>query len=485
MPKTTCIQHFSGELKFTAIEFVVKTLIICIYNEPIQKLVEPFFLKLNVVNNKHFDIWNIRYASFTFSLLYSVVGLRIAASGLMSPLVAAILMTLSFAVKKEADHRIFAANKSYICRKIQPRMRKYIYQYDNWPNFTWDDKLLSMAFGDVRLMQGKLMGQLSALGFSYREEASLLAHTMDVIKSSEIEGEHLNYDQVRSSVARRLGIERAGLVSSSKQIDGVVDMTLDATQKYFEPLTEERLFGWHAALFPTGYSGNYKIEVAQYRTGEMQIVSGAMGKEKVHFEAVSAAVVKSEMDKFLAWYNTDNTLDPVLKAALAHFWFIIIHPFDDGNGRIARALTDMLLARAEGSGERFYSMSSQMMQERKAYYATLQKVQHSSVDVSEWMFWFLNCLRNALLTTQETMRNILRKAEFWNKHKNTRINERQRLMLNKLFDGFTGKLQSSKWAKITKTSSDTALRDIKDLVEKGILRKTDEGGRSVNYELVD
>jgi Fic family protein len=363
-------------------------------------------------------------------------------------------------------------------------MRKYIYEYDNWPSFTWDDKQLSVAFGDVRLMQGKLMGQLSSLGFSFREEASLLAHTMDVIKSSEIEGEHFNYDQVRSSVARRLGLERAGLISSSKLIDGVVEMTLDATQRYYQPLTEERLFGWHAALFPTGYSGNYKIEVAQYRTGEMQIVSGAMGKEKVHFEAMKSQVLKSEMDYFLKWYNAEDNLDPVLKAAVAHFWFIIIHPFDDGNGRIARALTDMLLARAEGTGERFYSMSSQMMLQRKEYYAMLQKAQHSSGDISEWMFWFLNCLKNAMLTTQSTMSNILRKAEFWNKHENTLINERQRLILNKLFDGFEGKLKSSKWAKITKTSSDTALRDIKDLVDKGILRKTNEGGRSVNYELV-
>jgi Fic family protein len=381
-------------------------------------------------------------------------------------------------------HRIFAANKSYICRMRFPKMRKYIYEYDNWPSFTWDDKQLSVAFGEVRLMQGKLMGQLSSLGFSFREEASLLAHTMDVIKSSEIEGEHFNYDQVRSSVARRLGLKRAGLISSSKLIDGVVEMTLDATQRYYQPLTEERLFGWHAALFPTGYSGNYKIEVAQYRTGEMQIVSGAMGKEKVHFEAMKSQVLKSEMDYFLKWYNAEDNLDPVLKAAVAHFWFIIIHPFDDGNGRIARALTDMLLARAEGTGERFYSMSSQMMLQRKEYYAMLQKVQHSSGDISEWMFWFLNCLKNAMLTTQSTMSNILRKAEFWNKHENTLINERQRLMLNKLFDGFEGKLKSSKWAKITKTSSDTALRDIKDLVDKGILRKTNEGGRSVNYELV-
>jgi Fic family protein len=364
-------------------------------------------------------------------------------------------------------------------------MAKYIYENKNWTDFSWQDKDINVVFGEVRLMQGKIIGQMNALGFSAKEEATLTALTLDVVKSSEIEGELLNYDQVRSSIARRLGINTAGLVSSSRHIEGVVEMMLDATQRYALPLTEKRLFGWHAALFPTGYSGPYLIEVGRYRTGEMQIVSGAMGKEKVHYEAVKPELVKTEMDKFLDWFNNENRLDPVLKAAIAHFWFIIIHPFDDGNGRIGRAITDMLLACAESSGERFYSMSSQILAERRLYYDVLQKVQHSSGDITEWIVWFLHCLKNAMLSTENTTQKILHKAEFWKLHEHTPINERQRIILNKLFDNFEGKLQTSKWAKIVKTSTDTALRDIKDLVEKGILKQTDEGGRNANYELVD
>lgn len=364
-------------------------------------------------------------------------------------------------------------------------MAKYIYEQDNWTDFIWQDKAINVVFGEVRLKQGKIIGQMSNLGFSAKEEATLTALTLDVVKSSEIEGEVLNYNQVRSSIARRLGINTGGLVPSSRDVEGIVEMMLDATQRATFPLTEERLFGWHAALFPTGYSGPYKIEVAQYRTGEMQIVSGAMGKEKVHYEAVKAEDVKREMDKFLDWFNNDNSLDLVIKAAIAHFWFIIIHPFDDGNGRIGRAITDMLLARAEGSGERFYSMSSQILSERKRYYEVLQIVQHSTSDITEWLEWFLHCLKNAMQSTENTTQKILRKAEFWKRHEQTNVNERQRLMLNKLFDGFEGKLQSSKWAKITKTSTDTALRDIKDLIEKGILKQTNEGGRNANYELVE
>ena len=325
---------------------------------------------------------------------------------------------------------------------------------------------------------------MNALGFSAKAEASLAALTLDVVKSSEIEGEMLNYDQVRSSIARRLGINAAGLVPSSRHIEGVVEMMLDATQRHQLPLTDKRLFGWHAALFPTGYSGPYEIETGQYRTRVMNVVSGAMGKEKVHYEAVKPELVKKEMDKFLDWFNNDHSLDLVLKAAIAHFWFIIIHPFDDGNGRIGRAITDMLLARAEGSGERFYSMSSQILTERKGYYEVLQKVQHSSGDVTEWLDWFLHCLKNAMLATENATQNILRKAEFWKRHEQTSINERQRLMLNKLFDGFEGKLRTSKWSKMTKTSTDTALRDIKDLVEKGILQQSADGGRNIHYELV-
>ncbi|MBE0638459.1 MAG: Fic family protein [Bacteroidales bacterium] len=364
-------------------------------------------------------------------------------------------------------------------------MAKYIYEYDNWTDFSWDDKAINTLFGEVRLMQGKIVGQMNTLGFSTKEEATLTTLTLDVVKSSEIEGELLNYDQVRSSIARRLGINTAGLVPSSRHVEGVVEMMLDATQRHNLPLTEKRLFGWHAALFPTGYSGPYQIEAGQYRSGEMQVVSGAMGKEKVHYEAVKANLVKSEMDKFLDWFNNDNTLDPVLKAAVAHFWFIIIHPFDDGNGRIGRAISDMLLARAEGSGERFYSLSGQILIERKRYYEVLQSVQHSTKDITEWILWFLNCLKNAMIATEDITQRILRKSGFWKLHENTPINERQRLVLNKLIDGFEGKLQTSKWAKLTRVSTDTALRDIKDLIEKGILKQTNEKGRNANYELTD
>lgn len=363
-------------------------------------------------------------------------------------------------------------------------MANYIYQHQNWTKFTWEDSVINVVFGEVRNTQGRISGQMNALGFSAKEEATLTTLTLDVVKSSEIEGEVLNYDQVRSSIARRLGINTAGLVPSNRHLEGVVEMMLDATQNYQQPLTQERLFGWHAALFPTGYSGPYKIEVGQYRTGKMQVVSGALGKEKIHYEAVEPELVKVEMDKFLGWFNSNENIDPVIKAAIAHFWFIIIHPFDDGNGRIARTLTDLLLARAEDRGERFYSMSGQILTERKRYYEVLQKVQHSAGDITEWLDWFLHCLKNALQATETTMQTILRKAEFWKLHENTPVNERQRLMLNILLDGFEGKLQSSKWAKITKSSTDTALRDIKDLVEKGILQVGKQSGRNASYELV-
>ncbi|MFZ7123479.1 MAG: Fic family protein [Bacteroidota bacterium] len=362
-------------------------------------------------------------------------------------------------------------------------MSKYIYEYKNWPTFTWEEKVISTLFGEVRMMQGRLIGQMNALGFSEKEEVTLTALSLDIVKSSEIEGEVLDFDVVRSSIARRLGLETGGLVPSSRQVEGVVDMMMDATQRFREPLTHDRLFGWHAALFPTGYSGSVKIDVGSYRSGEMQVVSGALGKEKIHYEAVKASKVRAEMTIFLKWFNKDHSLDPVLKAAVAHFWFIIIHPFDDGNGRIARAISDMLLAQAESSGERFYSMSGQILVERKQYYSVLQKVQHSSGDITEWMQWFLSCLKNAITSTQQTTEKIMYKVVFWKKHERTPLNERQRLVLNRLLDGFDGKLQTSKWAKITKTSNDTALRDIKDLLEKGILMLSDDGGRSTHYIL--
>lgn len=364
-------------------------------------------------------------------------------------------------------------------------MPKSIYQYPDWPNFKWDDSAINSTIGEVRHLQGKISGQMDSLGFSIKEETRLTTLTLDVVKSSEIEGENLNYDQVRSSIARRLGINAAGLIPSDRHIEGVVEMMLDATQNFQNTLTHERLFGWHSALFPNGYSGIYKIEVAQYRTGEMQIVSGAMGKERVHYEAIEASKMNTEMTTFLDWFNSNYKIDPVIKAAIAHFWFIIIHPFDDGNGRIARAITDLQLTRSENRTERFYSMSSQILTDKKRYYQVLQKVQHSDGDITEWLDWFLNCLKNALLETEKSLEKVLDKANFWKKHENTPINERQRLLINKLFDGFEGKLKSSKWAKITKCSTDTALRDIKDLINKGILEQEQSGGRSTNYILVE
>ncbi len=327
---------------------------------------------------------------------------------------------------------------------------------------------------------------MESLGFDLINEATLDTLTLDVIKSSEIEGEYLNADQVRSSIARRLGLEIAGSVESDRDIDGVVEMMLDATQHCFETLTEERLFNWHAALFPTGRSGMYRITVADWRedkTGPMQVVSGAMGKEKIHFQAPDSSIVEKEMNLFLDWFNNKHNMDLVLKAAIAHLWFVTIHPFDDGNGRIARALTDMLLAQSDKSNQRFYSMSAQIRKERKGYYEMLEKTQKGSLDITEWIIWFLNCLINAIKSADTELAGVLFKANFWAKHSKTLLNERQKKLLNKLLDGFDGKLTSSKWAKIAKCSKDTAVRDINDLIDKGILKKEAAGGRSTNYEL--
>jgi Fic family protein len=364
-------------------------------------------------------------------------------------------------------------------------MAKYIYHFSNWPSFFWDEKEIQVLLGKVRHLQGQLFGQISALGFSFRAETMLSTLTLDVLKSSEIEGEILNYEQVRSSIARKLGLEYAGMVFSDRYVEGVVEMMLDATQNYLQPLDDERLFGWHAALFPTGRSGMHKIETGCYRSGEMQVVSGPMGKEKVHYQAPPPEQVKHEMEEFLTWFNRDTKLDSVIKSAIAHLWFIIIHPFDDGNGRIARAISDLLLARSDNSPQRFYSLSNQILIERKVYYQVLQQTQYKDGNITDWLNWFLNCLYRALESTEETVKKVLYKAEFWDKHKDTLLNSRQRLMLNKILDGFEGKLKSSKWAKITKCSPDTALRDIKDLLEKGILKQEESGGRSTNYELTD
>jgi Fic family protein len=364
-------------------------------------------------------------------------------------------------------------------------MARYIYQHETWPDFTWNDKVISDILGRVRNLQGRLMGKMSALGFPLQEEATLATLTLDVLKSSEIEGEKLSRTQVRSSIAKRLGMKVAGLVAANRHVEGVVEMMLDATQKYKQPLGEDRLCGWHAALFPTGRSGMCKINAGCYRTGEMQVVSGAMGKEKVHYEAIAPQRLGREMQRFLQWLNNNTKNDPVLKAAIAHLWFVTIHPFDDGNGRIARAITDMLLARSDGTPQRFYSMSNQILSERKKYYAVLEKSQHGDTDITHWLDWFLHCLERALLSTDMILQNIFHKVDFWNKYSNIPLNDRQRLMLNKLLDGFKGKLRSSKWAKITKCSTDTALRDIKYLIEKGILQQEDQGGRSTSYALVD
>lgn len=360
----------------------------------------------------------------------------------------------------------------------------YIHEHSYWYKFRYNSEELVSSLASVRHLQGKLMGQMESLGFSLREEAMLTTLTLDILKSTEIEGELLDKEQVRSSIARRLGISTSGLVNSSRNVDGVVEMMLDATQNYEKEITEVRLFGWHAALFPTGFSGMYRIEVGKYRTGEMQVVSGAMGKERVHYEAPKPDRLPDEMGEFLKWLNFDSDLDLVLKSAIAHFWFVTIHPFDDGNGRIARAIADLLLARSDSSSQRFYSMSSQILADRKEYYRVLEDTQRGSGDLTKWLSWYLECLRRALQATETTLESILEKARFWDSHRDTLLNDRQRVILNKLLDGFDGKLTSSKWAKINKCSTDTALRDIQDLIAKRVLRKENDGGRSTNYELI-
>jgi len=365
-------------------------------------------------------------------------------------------------------------------------MKGFIYQLEDWPKFTWKIDEFINLLSEARNLQGRILGKMESLGFDLRNEATLETLTLDVVKTSEIEGEFLNRDQVRSSIARKLGMEIAGSVDSDRNVDGIVEVMLDATQNCFKPLSTERLFDWHAALFPSGRSGMYKITVAGWRTdstGPMQIVSGAMGKEKVHFQAPKSSLLESEMKQFIDWFNTNTQLDLVLKAAVAHLWFVTIHPFEDGNGRIARVLTDMLLAQSDRSTQRFYSMSAQIRVERKQYYKILEKTQKGSLDITNWIKWFLSCLINALKSTDTTLNRVLFKADFWNRHAKTVMNERQKKLLNIILDGFEGKLTSSKWAKIAKCSKDTAIRDINDLINKQVLIKEKEGGRSTNYEL--
>jgi Fic family protein len=362
----------------------------------------------------------------------------------------------------------------------------YIYEVHGWPRFWWNLERLAEPFADVRHRQGRLIGHMEALGFSLRQEAVLQTLTADVIKSSEIEGEELDAAQVRSSIARRLGMEIGALTHADRNVEGVVEMMLDATRHYDQPLTAERLFAWHASLFPTGRSGMATIRVGAWRddsTGPMEVVSGPVGKEHVHFVAPPAARVPKEMKAFLDWFNTAADIDPVLKAALAHLWFVTIHPLDDGNGRIARAIADMALARSENSPQRFYSMSAQIRQERAAYYAMLEHTQNQTMDVTAWMEWFLGCLRRAIDGAQTTLGAVLAKARFWESLAAVALNDRQRLVLNRLLDGFKGKLTTSKYAVLAKCSHDTALRDILALVERGILARNPEGGRSTSYAL--
>ena len=366
------------------------------------------------------------------------------------------------------------------------RMGYYVHQKDNWPNFSWNNDEFVNLLSEARNLQGRLIGKMESLGFELRDEALLETLTLDVLKSAEIEGELLNPEQVRSSIAQRLGMEFAGAIMSDRNVDGMVDMMIDATRNCFEPLTAERLFDWHAALFPMGRSGIFKITVADWRkdtSGQMQVVSGAAGREKVHFQAPDADLIEMEMNRFIKWFNEKNKIDLVIKAAIAHLWFVTIHPFQDGNGRITRALTDMLLAQSDKSTQRFYSMSAQIRVERKEYYEILEKTQKGDLDISEWIKWFLSCLINALKATDNILTRVLLKADFWNRNSKTIINERQRKILNKLLDGFEGKLTSMKWAKITKCSKDTAIRDINDLINKDILQKESAGGRSTSYEL--
>lgn len=361
----------------------------------------------------------------------------------------------------------------------------YIHEQAHWPNLRWSDERLAQPLAAVRHRQGRLIGRMEALGFPLRAEAVLHVLTEDVLKSSEIEGEMLDREQVRSSIARRLGMDIDGLIEADRNVEGVVEMMLDATQNYSQPLTAERLFGWHAALFPTGRSGRNRITVGAWRKpegGPMQVVSGPIGRERVHYEAPASERLDAEMSRFLDWFET-ATPDPVLKAGIAHLWFVTVHPFDDGNGRIARAIADLALARAEETAQRFYSMSAQIRTERKAYYDMLESTQKSDLDITPWLSWFIGCLDRAFDGAETILAGIMRKARFWESIAGQPLNERQRKVINRLLDGFEGKLTNAKWAAITKASSDTALRDINILVQRGILVKDPAGGRGTSYSL--
>lgn len=365
----------------------------------------------------------------------------------------------------------------------------WVHEHQNWPNFTWDMESLASKLADIRHRQGRLLGRMEGLGFELKCEASLSTLTNDVVKSSAIEGENLNPEEVRSSIARRLGIDIAGLIPASRDVEGIVEMMLDATQQFFKPLTKDRLFDWHAALFPTGRSGMHKITVGGWRTvdaGSKQVVSGPIGKEKVHFEAPNADRLEKEMQAFLKWFGNGDDIDSVIKAGIAHFWFVTIHPFEDGNGRIARAIGDMALARADGTQDRFYSLSSQIEAARKHYYAQLEKQQRATPDITDWLSWFLDCLGRAISNAETTLGNVLFKAQLWDTINQKPVNDRQRLIINRMLeDDFEGFMNTSKYAKLAKCSNDTALRDIQELKESGIFIKNPGGGRSTSYRLPD
>lgn len=366
----------------------------------------------------------------------------------------------------------------------------YIWQAEDWPHWRYDLASLVAPLAEVSRAQGQLIGRLADVGLALRDQASLAALTDDVVKTSEIEGEQLNVESVRSSIARRLGVDIGALAPVDRHVEGIVDMVLDATRNCQAPLTCERLFGWHAALFPTGYSGLSRINVGAWRddaAGPMQVVSGPVGRQRVHFEAPPAARIEMEVARFLAWLNASTAEtkgEPALiKAALGHLWFVTLHPFDDGNGRIARAIGDLLLARIDGGTHRFYSLSAQIQRDRKHYYDILERTQKGTLDVTAWLLWFLATLQQAVAQAQHTLDAVLAKARFWQRWATTPMNERQVKLLNRMLDGFDGKLTSSKWAAIAKCSPDTALRDISELISHGVLRKSEAGGRSTSYEL--
>lgn len=365
---------------------------------------------------------------------------------------------------------------------------KYIHLEPDWPALSWATDKLAVLIAETRHAQGRLLGRMEALGRRLCREADLAVMTDEVVKSSAIEGEILDLQQVRSSLARRLGIDVGGAVPSPRAVDGIVEMMLDATRSFDRPLTAERLFGWHAALFPTGRSGMRKITVGAWRpadAGPMQVVSGPIGREHVHFEAPEARRLAVEMDAFLEWFNASPAIDPVIKAGVAHFRFVTIHPFEDGNGRVARAIADMALARADGRPERFYSMSAQIEVERRTYYEVLEASQKSGLDITPWLKWFLECLGRALTRAEGTLAAVLRKAHVWQQIGTAPVNERQRKVINRLIDGFDGKLTTSQYARLTACSNDTALRDIQALVAQGVLARNEGGGRSVSYRMTE